>query len=287
MITLRLLTEYDVDFVTRLAENEKWGYLPCDIKRYMEYDPRGCFIAEVDGKQAGHIFSVRYDKLGWIGLLIVKAEYRRKNIGITLTKKAINYLFNCGVETTRLEAVPEIADLYRQLGFVDEYDSLRFIKIHKKAIRPSSQCLEHIKKEELKELAEFDAQYFGANRCKVLERLFRDYPQYCFVSKKKQKTIGYIMARKTTYGFWLGPWTCDPQHLNVAKQLIASCVSSLNEKDQELRIGTPSANSAATGLLRNLGFTVISKSIRMVRKSKRNSLGNILGVYGIGGPEKG
>ena len=152
MITLRLLTEYDVDFVTRLAENEKWGYLPCDIKRYMEYDPRGCFIAEVDGKQAGHIFSVRYDKLGWIGLLIVKAEYRRKNIGITLTKKAINYLFNCGVETTRLEAVPEIADLYRQLGFVDEYDSLRFIKIHKKAIRPSSQCLEHIKKKNLKNL---------------------------------------------------------------------------------------------------------------------------------------
>jgi len=286
MITIRLLTEHDISFVTQLTNPERWGYLSCDIKRYVECEPKGCFTAELDRKQAGHIFSIGYGNLGWIGLLIVKAEYRKKGIGIMLMKKAIRYLLNRGVETIRLEAVPNTADLYRKLGFVDEYDSLRFMKIYRKATHPYSRCLEHIKEEELNELAQFDAQYFGANRSKVLGRLYRDYPQYCFVSKKKHKIIGYIMARKTTNGFWLGPWTCNPQHLNVAKQLITSCIDSLNEKNQELRAGMPSPNLAATRLLQSLGFKIVSKSIRMF-KGKPNSSGNISGVYGIGGPEKG
>jgi ribosomal protein S18 acetylase RimI-like enzyme len=286
MITVRLLTDYDFDFVMQLTEHEKWGYLACDIKRYMEYEPKGCFIAEVYGKKAGHVFSVGYGKLGWIGLLIVKAEYRRKGIGIMLLKKAINYLLSRGVEAIKLEAVPDIADLYRKLGFVDEYDSLRFMKIHKKPFIYPGRCLEHVKEDELKELAEFDAKYFGANRQRVLKHLFKDYPQYCFVSKKKQKTIGYIMARKTTHGFWIGPWICDPQHLNVAKQLINSCINSLGKKDTELRVGTPSVNLATTSLLRSFGFKEVSKSIRMFR-GECNLSGNFLGVYGIGGPEKG
>jgi GNAT superfamily N-acetyltransferase len=56
----------------------------------------------------------------------VVAEYRRKQIGTLLLKKDIDYLLNSGVETIRLEAVPSIAGLYRELGFIDEYDSLRF-----------------------------------------------------------------------------------------------------------------------------------------------------------------
>lgn len=94
------------------------------------------------------------------------------------------------------------------------------------------------------------------------------------------------MARKTTNGFWIGPYTCNPQHLNVAKQLITSCINSINEKNQELGAGTPSVNIAATRLMQSLGFEIVSKSIQMIR-GKRNSLGNILGVYGIGGPGKG
>jgi hypothetical protein len=78
MITFRLLTEYDFDFAMQLTEYEKWGCLPCDTKRYMEYEPRGYFIVEVNGKRAGHVFSIGYGKLGWIGLLIVKAEYMRR-----------------------------------------------------------------------------------------------------------------------------------------------------------------------------------------------------------------
>lgn len=76
----------------------------------------------------GHIFSICYGRLGWIGLLIVNAEYRRRGIGALLMKKAMDYLLSRKVKTIKLEAVPKVANLYRKLGFVDEFDSLRLIK---------------------------------------------------------------------------------------------------------------------------------------------------------------
>lgn len=88
------------------------------------YEPTGCFVAEINGKPVGHVFSISYGNFGWIELLIVKAEHRGK--GTLLTKRAINYLLNKGVKTIRLEAVSKRMNLYQKLGFVDEYYSLRF-----------------------------------------------------------------------------------------------------------------------------------------------------------------
>ncbi len=286
MMTIRPLRKSDTDFVTQMTDWEKWGHLACDIKRCFECEPEGCLMAEVDGKRVGHVFSVSYSKLGWLGLVIVKATHRRKGIGKMLTQKAVDYLVSRGVETIKLEAVANIANLYRKLGFVDEYDSIRFVRTGKKAVDLSSQRVQPMKREELEEVAEFDTQYFGANRLKVLQGLFRDYPEYYFVSRVAGKIAGYIMARETTRGFWLGPWVCDPQHLNTAGRLIVSCMNFLRKDNLELRVGTPSVNANAIYLLKSLGFEEVSRSLRMFL-GKNDNAGNFSGVYGIGAPETG
>jgi len=71
-----------------------------------KYDPLGCLIAEVEGNRVGHVFSVSYGKLGWIGLLIVKAEYREKGIGKILMKNTMNHLLSREVEIIKLEQCP-------------------------------------------------------------------------------------------------------------------------------------------------------------------------------------
>jgi hypothetical protein len=75
---------------------------------------------------------------------------------------------HCGVETVRLETVPEIADLYRKLGFVDEYDFLRFRGRGGRDVLHGSDSTSPIKKERICDIAEFDAAYFGADRTRVL-----------------------------------------------------------------------------------------------------------------------
>ena len=87
----------------------------------------------------------------------------------------------------------------------------------KKGIQSPSKGLEHIREEELEEIAKFDAHYFGANRLIVLNCLFKDYPEYCFASRSVNKINGYTMARKTERGFWIGLWVCEPQNYAVTK----------------------------------------------------------------------
>ncbi len=288
MLSIRSLTRQDIDVVVMFTEREGWGHMALDISRYLEWDPKGCFVAERNTKIVGHVFSINYEKTGWIGLLVVHPNHRGQGIGTKLMTIAMNYLKDLGVETIRLEAVPEAITLYQRLGFKREIDSFRFckeLKQKKTQISSLKEKIRLVEKEDLEEIATFDLKYFGANRLKILKCLHEDYPEYCFVSKEKETIMGYVMSRKTSKGYWLGPWICNPKSPNIAKKLALSCMC-LFDGDSELRLGMLAANSIGTQLIRKLGFRLTSKSIRMFWGKYRYP-GDFTGVYGIGGPEKG
>ena len=249
------------------------------------YEPNGCFIAEINGKPAGHVFSISYGKLGLVGLLIVKAEYRRRGVGNLLTKRAIDYLQSRGVETIKLEAMLTIANLYRKLGFVDEYDSLRFVGVSGKITSLLSPYANSLKKEEITEFAKFDAECFGANRIKVLSGLYQDNPQLCFVSYTGSKIAGYIMCRKTESGYRIGPWVCNLENPQVARELLMKCIKTTG-RNEKLYVGVPSVNNIAVKILHDFNFRQYSKGIRMYF-GKKLETERADGIFAIGGPEKG
>jgi predicted GNAT family N-acyltransferase len=248
-------------------------------------NPSGCFVAEVKGKKIGHVFSVRYGELGWIGFLIVRAEYRTKGVGTSLMQKAIDHLLSHGVETIKLEAVPKIADIYRKLGFVDEYDSLRFLGKIRKLTSTINSNVQLLERNMLKEIAKFDTHYFGADRSKVLTSLYSDYPKLCFVSCIESKIVGYIICRRAENGYRAGPWVCNPQNPQVSRELLTKCIETLKQ-NTELYVGVPAANKEAVKIMKEYGFQQYFQSIRM-RFGKKLETDNINGVFAIAGPEKG
>jgi ribosomal protein S18 acetylase RimI-like enzyme len=265
---------------------EGWNDTRNDIRRMSNYEPKGCFVAELNSEPAGHVFSISYGNLGWIGFLIVEAKYRRKQVGTLLTRKAIDYLLNCGVKTIRLESVSTIANLYRELGFVSDFNSLRFIRIgSEKEISSLSNCVSPLKKEEITELAKFDAKYFGANRIKVLMRLHDDNPKLCYVSHIKSKIAGYIMCRKGEIGYKVGPWVCNPENPQAATNLLIKCMKTM-KRNEKLYVGVPAVNRKAVEISHDLDFKQYSKSIRMYLGRKLETE-RIDGIFAIGGPEKG
>jgi GNAT superfamily N-acetyltransferase len=282
---LRLFKENDIEFAYETTKTEGWNYTKKDIQRMFSYNPSGCFIAEINGNQVGHVFSVNYGKLGWVGLLIVRAEWRRKGIGTALMKEAINHLLTNEVETIRLEAVSAIATVYRKLGFADEYDSLRFSGVYRKIDSAASSNVKLLKKETIKEIAEFDAEYFGANRFKVLSSLYHDHPKLCFISYSGPKLVGYIMCRKAEKGYRVGPWVCNPENSQAARELLTKCMETA-EEDAKLYVGVPAVNKKAVEILQDFGFDQYSKSIRM-RIGKKLKNERVSEVFAIGGPEKG
>jgi len=282
---VRRLEENDIAFVYDMVTLEDWNDRIEDIRRMLEYEREGCFIAEANGEPAGHVFTVNYGKLGWISLLIVKSEHRKEGIGTLLMRRAIDYLITRGVETIRLEAVPEIVNLYRKLEFVDEYYSLRFVGKTVKNVSSEIHCVSSMQLEDITSVAWFDQKYFGANRKRVIGKLFQESPQYCFVSRSENGIIsGYAMCRKAKIGYKLGPWTCAPRASEMARWLFRRCLETIGEGEM-VYVGVPEVNEGAVEILKDHGFRQYSKSIRMYYGKKLAEC--VSGVFAIGGPMKG
>jgi len=284
-VFIRLFSESDIEFVYKSCMSENWNHSPRTIERLFNYEQNGCFVAEINGKRVGHIFSIRYGKVGWISLLIIDKEHRRSGIGTLLMKHAMSYLLNSGVETIKLEAVPEIADLYHKLGFIDEFDSLRFAGINKKGNYSTNSNVAPLRKNEIEKIAKFDSRYFGANRTRVLYQLNEDYPELCFTSHMNSQIVGYVMCYELETGYRIGPWVCNPNYPLGARGLILQCMETIRD-NANLYVGVPALNYQAVKLLQGLDFRLYSKSIRMYFGKKLKNE-NPMGIFSIGGPENG
>jgi ribosomal protein S18 acetylase RimI-like enzyme len=275
----------DLPFAFRLNLAERWNDQFSDVERMLRFEPDGCFIAEVDARPVGHVFSISYGSLGWIGLLIVEPEHRRRGIGKLLTVRAKDYLLSRGVETIKLEGVAEIAELYRQIGFFDEYGSLRLKRTAERLPLNDTKGVRSIMKEDLSELAVFDAKYFGADRTRVLRQLYEANPQLGFIAHTGANIVGYVMCRKAHVGYNLGPMVCNPELVETASALVRKCVERLN-RGAEVFVGVPAVNRAATQMWKALEFSEYSCSIRM-RLGKNLENECVDGIFAIAGPMKG
>jgi len=84
----------------------------------------------------------------------------------------------------------------------------------------------------------------------------------------------------------IGPWVCAKEEPEAARDLLITCINAIEKKETELKIGMPAPNTKGTKLMEKLGFELVGKSIRMVW-GKHKHKGNVKGIYGIAGPEKG
>ncbi|MDF2959371.1 MAG: putative acetyltransferase, partial [Paenibacillus sp.] len=124
---IRQLTEDDIPFAMELKNIAGWNQVEADWQGYLELEPEGCFLAEVNGRKAGTATAIRYGtKAGWIGMVLVHPDLRRYGIGKALLNRTIDYLKGLGVECIKLDATPMGKTVYVPLGFTDEYELERY-----------------------------------------------------------------------------------------------------------------------------------------------------------------
>lgn len=281
MLKIRTMVSKDFGFARHLTETVGWNYSIDDFERLLYYEPEGCFVAEQNGEPVGIVTTTTYGKLAWVGSLIVLEHYRGRGVGSELTKHAIRYLKTKGVETIRLDAVPKAIPLYKRLGFKEEYDSLRFTGTGQKM---TCQRVSKMENKDLESVVRFDIRFFGANRERVLRRVYKDFQDLCFVSFTDGKLTVYMMAKRGLNEIKVGPWICDPKHIEIAEELLKAI---LNEaKGMKMWVGIPGGNKKGVNILKKYGFVDEPKSVRMYR-GKRDYVGLVDGVFGIGAPEKG
>jgi len=277
--SIRNLKLGDIDEVIKLCSMVHWPYAWQDIKRLYELEPQGCFCAEDDNQFIGQSIGVMMGTLGAIGVIIVHENYRRRGIGAALTTETLNYLQNKGAKTVKLDATPEGYNIYKKLGFLDEFPVYHYVGglTSSQSLTGSSEVKPLVADPEA--IIKFDEFAFGANRANVLKALFKD--SRTFVVKHGSEIQGYVMYRPTDTGYWLGPFVANDV-LN-AEKLLQQVLGELSGK--EIRLGVPSTNPKATDLLREYDFEMEFETMRMCWGSNLER-GNIQFIFAEAGHEK-
>ena len=126
MIHIRPIRQEDIPNGTALCREAGWNQLDADWMRLIDLEPDGVFVAENDGTVCGSASALRYGThLGWIGMILVKSEFRRQGIGNRLMKHCISYLEQEQVESIKLDATSQGRPVYMKLGFQDEQGASR------------------------------------------------------------------------------------------------------------------------------------------------------------------
>ncbi len=276
----------DVAFAMELKNLAGWNQTERDWLGYLEYEPDGCFVAEVAGGRAGTATSIAYgERFGWIGMVLVHPDSRRLGIGSRLLQAAIKHLQGRGVAAVKLDATPMGRKVYVPLGFRDEYELSRYEGIAPVPadIDGTPASVQFLTEGDLPELAAFDAAAFGAERPGVLRSMSRRNRAWCFVARAASGAIaGYLIAREGRDAAQIGPWIAREEA--VAEALLRAFFRRV--VGRRVFVDVPHPNRAGCALIARHGFTVQRGFVRMYL-GENSHPGDPRQVFGTSSAEKG
>ena len=243
---IRQMTLNDVDCVINLKDQVGWNQTPDDVRRRIEYEPVGCFIAEVDGLPVGAISTTSYStKLAWIGMMLVLPDYRRRGIAKKLMQTSLDYLRGRGVACIKLDATPLGQPLYEQLGFQAEWGFQRWE-------RGADRVASFLPGGNLPpELLELDELAFGTDRSKWLTTVAAGSRVFA-----TRNTFG--MLRPGSLATYLGPLVS--QDASEVEPLVSEMLETVTGR---VFWDIPTGNAISEGLATRHGFRPVRQLLRM------------------------
>ena len=286
-ITLRQMAYTDLPFADRVRGSAGWNQSLQDWRRLLRHDPRGCFVAEWNGRPAGTATATIYSQdLAWIGMVLVDPAMRRRGIGTALLAHCIEHLQRSGVGCIKLDATPMGRQVYDRLGFVAEWSLSRWETAELAAFPARSGASAAPNPRPLDPggircLADLDASAFGAGRQRMLSMLAAQ-SRARVLADGAGRTVGYGMLRPGRRAHYLGPMVAEDESCGMA--LADDLLGGI--PGHPLYWDIPDANRAAIGVARRHGMHRQRRLTRMYL-GENTMPGRPASLWGIAGPEIG
>ncbi len=254
---IRKMSPGDINFAIRMAADEGWNPGVHDAHCFYSADPDGFFFSELDGEPIGCISAVAYDNFyGFIGLYVVRPDYRGKGYGLRLWTAAMEYL---GDRNIGLDGVIAQQDNYKRSGFRLAYRNIRYEGIGKGTLSRDIVCLDEVP---FDRVAAYDAGIFSVPRPDFL-RLWIDQPDGAAFGYMVNGILkGYGVIRACGVGFKIGPLFAD-DHI-IAGHLYNALAGTVPGKP--VFIDVPEMNTAAMAIAKRHGMTPVFETARMYTK---------------------
>ena len=270
-LTIRTLQSAEIATITGWARQEGFAPGVGDVAIYRQTDRQGLWLGWLGDEPVGCIAGVRYNaSYGFIGLFLVVPAQRGRGYGVQLWRHALQHLAD--VPCIGLEAAPERIDDYAGWGFAPASPTTRWQRLaagDNPAPPPTAPeppwCLLEGNAIPAAAVQRFDAEREPSPRPHFLRQWLR-HPAGTVLAlvDRSGACHGFGRVRPCMLpegdGWRLGPLVTDSPA--AARALLEGL---LQRHPGTVLIDAPGANAAAAPLLQSLGFTPVSRTLRMYR----------------------
>jgi GNAT superfamily N-acetyltransferase len=244
------------------AEAEGWHPGNDDFDYFYQTDPHGFFLGVLNNEPIAAISAVKYgDDFGFIGLYLVKPDYRGQGFGLAIWQHAIDYLQG---RNMGLDGVIAQQPNYQKSGFKTAYRNLRY------QTQGLGQAYHHPNLVELNQVAvsavqDYDAPVFPADR--------RDFIRRWIVQKQgtalgilcngELAGYGVIRACQNNYYKIGGLYADNTENADILLQALLSYAPA----NSQVFLDIPEVNPAAVALVNKYNMTTLFETARMYTKT--------------------
>ncbi|CAE6744075.1 GNAT family N-acetyltransferase [Paraburkholderia haematera] len=255
---VRNMSADDVALSVEWAAVEGWNPGLHDAGCFRAADPNGFFIGEWHGEPAACLSAVAYSEhFGFIGLYIVKPEFRGRGFGMRIWQHGMDYLRHRNVG---LDGVVAQQANYRKSGFRLAYRNIRFQGVVQ--ARPQGATRSTILNTSalpFEPLFEYDRQCFPAARERFLAAWLGQPGAIAQVAVRDGQVAGYGVVRRCRTGCKIGPLFADSHE--IASDLFDALVARM--PGEIIVLDVPETNPAAVALAERHGMTSVFETARM------------------------
>ncbi len=253
---VRPMTRQDLTHAYKWSLEEGWNIGRYDHDAFYATDPAGFFIGELNGEPIGSVSGVAYgESYGFVGIYILRPEYRGKGYGIRIFNAAMEHLAG---RCIGLDGVIAQQDNYRRSGFTFEYRNIRYQWKPTSSPRIPDGIVSALDVP-FELLAAYDADHFLARRDAFLSRWISLPEASPLVSVTNGRIDGFGMIRRFASGWSIGPLFADTPE--IAETLLTSLGS--NHPGEDVYLDVPEVNAAALAMAKAHNMSPVFETARM------------------------
>lgn len=261
-LIIRTMTADEVGLAIEWAAREGWNPGLHDAQGFHAADPNGFFVGQWRGEPVGSISAVAYnDHFGFIGLYIVRPEFRGRGLGLRIWQHAIAYL---GQRNIGLDGVVEQQANYRKSGFQLAYRNIRFqgsaqTQMPNQVSANRAINVANLTDVPFEQLVAYDRQFFPASRTSFLHAWIAQPSAIALAAISEGRMRGYGVLRPCREGRKIGPLFADSE--TIAEQLFSALTAHC--PGETVALDVPEINATAIALAERHGLTSVFETARM------------------------
>jgi GNAT superfamily N-acetyltransferase len=233
------------------------------------------------------VYSSVWGRVGFIGLLLVKASHRGRGLGRELMVAGLEHLEAQGTSCVCLDSVVDAVGFYRALGFKASWQSLRY-GIDASRPRSPNTGVDVVRAgaKEVERAIELDRRHTGSDRSALLRRLHSDKDSTVLVVPGEKEVLAYGVLRRSKGCMRLGPVVAAPGVSDsvAVRSIVRTAIAE--SYPRMLTVNVPAYNREAVELMVELEAVEYSPCTRMYTGDP-GSAEAPEGVWALGAAEKG